>query len=64
MRMTISSLSADQRAELESDLREDVLSWRQLVDKGKPPNPRCATGAAAMASHAVYLRSSAHLASH
>lgn len=35
--MTTASLSTDQRAELESDLRAGVLSWRQLADKWGMP---------------------------
>lgn len=35
--MTTASLSADQRAELEADLRAGVLSWRQLAEKWHMP---------------------------
>jgi len=35
--MTTASLSADQRAELEADLRAGVLSWRQLSSKWSMP---------------------------
>ena len=35
--MTPASLSADQRAELEADLRAGVLSWRQLSSKWSMP---------------------------
>ena len=33
MRMTTANLTTDQRAELERDLRDGVLSWRQLSSK-------------------------------